>query len=356
MSNRIIISNPLYDEVFRYLMDDLESATIIISTLLNQTIINLKPLSNDLVHIHKNTQAKDNNSSIELMRLDYSAEILNKDNTKELVTIELQKAKLRTDEIRFRKYIAENLKKTEQIIADEIDPKTKFPKVIEKTYRFIPIFILNFEIETEICDLVIQTDRNIHGVFTGKQLQGQNEFLDNLMYNLIVVQIPYINRISEFDLQDDKHKLALYKLFQLFNQSNPADRENHSLYINEDEIPVEYSRIVHRLANVNANDPQLYQKLILEDTALKEILEMQSDIYYYKENNLKQKLTILEKDKTIEQNNKTIEENNKTIEDNNKTIEQSILTLYKFIKDPQQIANELGIGVERVNRVLEKRL
>ena len=315
MSSKIIISNPIYDEVFRYLMDDLESAKIIISTLLNQTILNLKPLSNDLVYLHNNKQVADKNTSIALMRLYYAAEILNKDSTKELVTIELQKAKLRTDEIRFRKYIAENLKKTEKIISDEIDPKTNLPRVIEKTYRFIPIFILNFEIETEICDLTIQTYRNIHGVFTGKKLQEQNEFLNNLMYNLIVVQIPYINKIKESDLLNDKHKLALYKLFQLFNQSNPADIENHSLYINEDEIPEEYARIVHRLANVNANDPQLYQKLILEDTALKEILEMQSDIYYYKENNQKQKLTIDEKNKTIDEKNNIIDEQNKLIAD-----------------------------------------
>ena len=320
MSSKIIISNPIYDEVFRYLMDDLESAKIIISTLLNQTILNLKPLSNDLVYLHNNKQVADKNTSIALMRLYYAAEILNKDSTKELVTIELQKAKLRTDEIRFRKYIAENLKKTEKIISDEIDPKTNLPRVIEKTDRFIPIFILNFEIETEICDLTIQTYRNIHGVFTGKQLQEQNEFLNNLMYNLIVVQIPYINKIKESDLLNDKHKLALYKLFQLFNQSNPADIENHSLYINEDEIPVEYARIVHRLANVNANDPQLYQKLILEDTALKEILEMQSDIYYYKENNQKQKLTIDEKNKTIDEKNKTIDEKNNIIDEQNKLI------------------------------------
>ena len=52
MNNRIIISNPIYDEVFRYLLEDIKSATIIISTLLNQTIISLKPLSNDLVKIY----------------------------------------------------------------------------------------------------------------------------------------------------------------------------------------------------------------------------------------------------------------------------------------------------------------
>ena len=91
MNNRIIISNPIYDEVFRYLLEDIKSATIIISTLLNQTIISLKPLSNDLVHLHNNNQAKDNNSSIELMRLDYSADILIEDKTIEQSILSLYK-------------------------------------------------------------------------------------------------------------------------------------------------------------------------------------------------------------------------------------------------------------------------
>ena len=38
-----------------------------------------------------------------------------------------------------------------------------------------------------------------------------------------------------------------------------------------------------------------------------------------------------------------------------KTIEQSILSLYKFIKDPQKIATELRIDVERVNKILQHR-
>jgi hypothetical protein len=42
-SNYIIIPNPIYDVVFRYLMEDIKSAKIVISTLINEKIISLEP-------------------------------------------------------------------------------------------------------------------------------------------------------------------------------------------------------------------------------------------------------------------------------------------------------------------------
>ena len=63
MINWIIISNPIYNEVFKFLMENIKSATFIISTLLNQPIISLNLFSNDLVHLHNNQHAKENNNS-----------------------------------------------------------------------------------------------------------------------------------------------------------------------------------------------------------------------------------------------------------------------------------------------------
>ena len=40
-SDYIIIPNPIYDVVFRYLMEDPESATIVLSTLINEKITKL---------------------------------------------------------------------------------------------------------------------------------------------------------------------------------------------------------------------------------------------------------------------------------------------------------------------------
>ncbi len=66
------------------------------------------------------------------------------------------------------------------------------------------------------------------------------------------------------------------------------------------------------------------------------------------------KKIIEENKKTIEEKDKTIEQTKKNIEQNKKTIEQSILSLSKFIKNPQQIADELKVAVDIVKQVLKK--
>ena len=57
----IIIPNPIYDVVFKYLMEDIESAKIVLSTLISEKIIALKlePLS----HTEKKTHEDNNNAN-----------------------------------------------------------------------------------------------------------------------------------------------------------------------------------------------------------------------------------------------------------------------------------------------------
>ena len=52
----MVIPNPIYDVVFKYLMEDLESAKIILATLIGENIINLQfePVS----HFRKNARSR----------------------------------------------------------------------------------------------------------------------------------------------------------------------------------------------------------------------------------------------------------------------------------------------------------
>ncbi len=64
----IVIPNPLYDVVFKYLMEDNESAKILISTLINENITKLvfEPISH--AEKVKNTE---NEQEIKLFHLDF---------------------------------------------------------------------------------------------------------------------------------------------------------------------------------------------------------------------------------------------------------------------------------------------
>ena len=164
----IIIPNPIYDVVFRYLMEDPDSAMIIVSTIINENIkkLHLEPIT------HSEKKEKSATSSLQdsktpddvsLFHLDFTATVLLPDGTEELIMIELQKASEPDDIIRFKRYISRNFQKKQEI--EITDPVKQAIKKVNRPVRLIPVFILNFRIENEINDLLIKTNRINTGVF-----------------------------------------------------------------------------------------------------------------------------------------------------------------------------------------------
>jgi len=155
-----VIPNPIYDVVFKYLMDDNQSAKIILSTLINEKIKTLKfePISKS----EKITDPK-TDKEIKLFHLDFTATIELSDGTEELIMIEIQKANKANDIFRFKRYICANFQKKQE--KEIVNPKTQAVEKIDKPIRLIPIFILNFRIENEINDLIIRTQRLKSGIF-----------------------------------------------------------------------------------------------------------------------------------------------------------------------------------------------
>ena len=112
----IIIPNPIYDVVFRYLMQDPKSAQIVLATLINEKIIKLdfQPLTfAKKKDEQENVKIKDpkTEKDIRLFHLDFTAVIELSDGSEEMIMIELQKVDGEGDIFRFKQYIAENFQK-----------------------------------------------------------------------------------------------------------------------------------------------------------------------------------------------------------------------------------------------------
>ena len=307
----MLIANPIYDTIFKFLMDDNESAKIILSTLINAEIEELTATNTLQTHIDKKLRKK---GFVHFSHLDYTAQIIKADGTKENVHIELQKAYYASDFYRFRLYLTEKFK-------NSVSSVTKKKATTHTPIKFIPIFILNFEVETEVKDLVIQTSKNVKGVLKNKILENPVDFLDDLMYDITIVQIPYINKIDVETIKNDRHKLELYKLFKLFDQSAKAPNDDYKLNI-KDDIPKKYERLVIRLQNQFLNSSEIKNQLIEEDTRVLDVMNLINKEIWYKKTIEEKEKTIEEKEKTIEEKEKTIEEKEKTIEEKEKTIEE----------------------------------
>ncbi|OQY02863.1 MAG: hypothetical protein B6I20_06225 [Bacteroidetes bacterium 4572_117] len=244
-----VIPNPIYDVVFKYLMEDNESAKIVLSTLINEKIKKLafEPIS----HTEKIKDPK-TEKEIKLFHLDFTAVIEKANGKEELIMIEIQKANRASDIFRFKRYISANFQRKQE--KEIINPRTQAVEKINKPIRLIPIFILNFRIENEIDDLIIKTNRIKTGIFKEKQLQNDNGFIDNLSFDIWVVQLPNLNKIKKQDYENDEYKTKLYALLKLFDQDAKNKKNNHRLLLIKRIFPEFLERIINRLKSADTDN------------------------------------------------------------------------------------------------------
>jgi len=322
-SEYLIIPNPIYDVVFRYLMEDTESATIVLSTLLNEKItkLHLEPVT----HSEKKEKVEDitlhdpkTQEDIRLFHLDFTATIELPDGSEELIMIELQKASEPDDIFRFKRYISKNFQKK---LEEEItDPETQAIKTINKPIKLIPIFILNFRIENEINDLLIRTNRIKTGVFKNKPLQKHNEFIDNLSYDMLVVQLPNLQKITEDDYKNDNYKKKLFALLKLFDQKSRIKDNEHRLRLIRKFFPGFLDRVIKRLQSADIENPDIEEQMYVEDEYLKVLIEKENKIAFFKEKAESANKMLIEKDIALSEKDKALSEKDKALSEKNKLI------------------------------------
>jgi len=356
----LVIPNPIYDVVFRYLMQDYDSAMIILSTLINEKIkkIDFQPLTltkkttvteyneqveqkinkhfetekqkiisnNNLSELDKNIAISEitikdpvTGKDVKLLHLDFAAVIEKENGEEEMVMIELQKVAIETDIFRFKQYISENFQKKRKI--NKIDPDTEQEIEIELPYRLIPIFILNFKIEDEISDLMIKTRQIKTGIFTDKEIDRRNEFIDHLSYELYVVQLPYLQQIEKLDFENNEYKRKLFALLKLFDQRAKKTDNEYRLRMFRRMFPGFLDRVIKRLQTADIDNPNLEKQMQAEDHYLKPLLQRDNKISWLLLNKKQIETKLKDKDKALEDKDKALEDKDKALEDKDKALE-----------------------------------
>lgn len=190
----MVIANPIFDVVFKRMMENERVARFFIGTLLEQTIESVAVKPQEFTYT-------DELAGLTVFRLDFIATIKTESGELKKVLIEIQKAKNRIDLMRFRNYLAEQYKK-EDTIDDE--------KVI---LPITTIYILGFKLP-EIDTPCIKVERNYKDLVNKKTLEIKSDFIEKLTHDSFVVQV---DRIS------DRYSTKLDKLLSVFEQKNFID-------------------------------------------------------------------------------------------------------------------------------------
>jgi len=285
------IANPIYDVVFKYMMEDNTVAKLLVSSIIGEEVVRLDPKPQEHTREKDKEKAEAGIPNLTVYHLDFSAKIKLSDGQYKVVAIEMQKAELPTDIMRFRRYLGEQYIDSENSIAggEGID-----------AMQIYAIYFLGKELG--IYDTpVLSVSPEIKDVSTGKIIGEKNKFIEGLNHKSWIVQISCLK---------ERRRNELEQLLSVFDQSNRTS-DNHILNVGEEDFPEKFRPIIRRLKGA-ASDSKVKKQMKEDDETLK---------YLRNYARIEATKALKERDKTIEEKNRTIEEKNRTIEEKDRTIE-----------------------------------
>ena len=301
----MIIANPIYDVVFKKLMENERVAKFFIGTMLGEHIESLEMQPQEFTY-------RDNVIGLTVFRLDFIAVIKTKEGTFKKILIEIQKAKKAIDVMRFRNYLAEQYKKQE-IIDDE---KIALP--------ITTIYILGFTLQN-IKTACVHVERQYRDLINETIITAKSNFIEGLTHDSYIVQVKRLT---------GRYQTKLEKLLSVFEQRNFVEDTKTIKdypYELEDEEIKRMTNILHS----TGIDPASRKKIEIEQEAwrtieamfaprekkfLKELKEVSKKLKENEKVLTEKNKALIEKDKALKENEKALKENEKALKENEKAL------------------------------------
>ena len=177
--------NPMYDEAFKFLMQDKEAAILLLSSIIGEKIISLKfePQERSIFADPDEQTAEAARARIRTLRFDFAATIVLKDDTERDVGLEIQKSREPAELIRFRKYLSDRLKNKKAV--QKNNPRA--PRQLYSIYLF----------GGEYSDILprrpmLKIVPSMSDALTGEVLSSPLDFMTALHQRSWVIQTSYL--------------------------------------------------------------------------------------------------------------------------------------------------------------------
>lgn len=330
----IHIANPIYDSVFKYLMEDERIAKTILSALLKKEVLSVEARR----HEYTNGQR----DKISMFRIDFSARVREADGCEHLILIELQKTWLDTETLRFRQYLGAQYNNPENMAGEGRRKSSALPMVA--------VYLLGHRVG-DIEEPVLYVNHKSYN-YSGKEVTRglPDPFVESLIHDSIIVQIPLLR---------GQVNNRLDKVLSVFDQTMKDKFNNQVLLVEEDlyagDKEMEY--ILHRLLAA-ASDSRLRRDMNVEDEYFMAIEDRDTEIMNRDKIIAEKDIQIAEKDTQLaEKDTQIVEKDTQLAEKDTQIAEQAAKMRTMIQKMKQQgmpddvIAQFTGLSVEEIDSV-----
>ena len=289
---KISVANPIYDSVFKFLMDDERIAKTVLSALLKKEVLS--------VEMRKHEHPNITRDKLSMFRIDFAARVRENDGSTQLILIELQKTWLDTETLRFRRYLAAQYNAEENIQKQGENQGYALPMVA--------VYLLGHRVGDIDKPVVYVGHKALD--YDGKEVEnGENDpFISSLIHDSIIVQIPLLH---------GKINNRLDKVLSVFDQSQRTEESQQIINLEENlyKDDPEMMQIIHRLSLATMS-AEVRQEMNDEDEFFAVIEARDTQV-------MKQKKIISEQqDKITEQQGRITEQQGRITEQQGRITEQ----------------------------------
>lgn len=312
----IQIANPIYDSVFKYLMEDERIAKTLLSALLKKEVV--------AVEMRRNEYTNGVRDNISMFRIDFGAHVKEADGTIHLVLIELQKTWLETETLRFRQYLGAQYSNPENVPSENNKDGYAIPMVA--------IYLLGHRVG-DINVPVLYVKHKAYDYDGNVVTDGiPDPFVESLIHDSIIVQIPLLH---------GQVNNRLEKVLSVFDQSQKNGSDRHVLNVNDtpfdDDDDMQY--LLRRLLMAAAN-AQLRQEMNVEDEYFKALEDRDT--------------ALMMKDKKLAEQAEQLEQNKAELEQNKAQLRTMALLLSNSGMSIEEVAKSVGMSQDQVKLLLNK--
>lgn len=319
----IHVANPIYDSVFKYIMEDERIAKTMLSALLKKEVVNVTVRP----HEYSNTTR----DTLSMFRIDFAATVREREGNEikdRIVLIELQKTWLNTETLRFRQYLGA-----------QYSNKNNIREAEDKgfAYPMVAVYLLGHRVGN-IKEPIVYVNHDVFD-YNGNVVEDGNmePFVESLTHNSIIVQIPLLHGNVNNRLE---------KVLSVFDQTLVDGDTQQVLKIDEDKFADDNDMlyVLHKLTAAAANS-EMRQDMNVEDEYYKAIEDRDTAI-------MQRDKMLKERDCKMAQMDERLSQQSEQLSQQSEQLRNMAKALFVNGLSVEQISNMTGIDIDIIAKFL----
>ena len=326
----IHVANPIYDSVFKYIMEDERIAKTMLSALLKKEVVHVTVRP----HEYSNTTR----DTLSMFRIDFAATVREREGNEikdRIVLIELQKTWLNTETLRFRQYLGA-----------QYSNKNNIREAEDKgfAYPMVAVYLLGHRVGN-IKEPIVYVNHDVFD-YNGNVVDDGNmePFVESLTHNSIIVQIPLLHGNVNNRLE---------KVLSVFDQTLVDGDTQQVLKIDEDKFADDNDMlyVLHKLTAAAANS-EMRQDMNVEDEYYKAIEDRDTAIMQRDKMLKERDCKMAQMDERLSQQSEQLSQQSEQLSQQSEQLRNMAKALFVNGLSVEQISNMTGIDIDIIAKFI----